>query len=139
MKKLVSVVSPCYNGEDYISRYMDSILKQTYRPIEVILVNDGSADKTEEIINSYASVFERSDIILKVITKNNEGSGAAVNDGLKHITGEYLIWPDSDDFLFPESIEKRVKFYYSKVIWKKLTQQLQSQMNQKSAMTHQMK
>lgn len=110
MNKLVSVVSPCYNGESYLSRYFEAILAQTYRPLELILVNDGSKDNSEEIILSYTEKLKASNIDFKYIKKENQGSGAAVNDGLKHITGEYLVWPDSDDFLMPESIEKRVRF-----------------------------
>lgn len=110
MNKLVSAVSPCYNGESYIRRYFEAMLKQTYRPLEIILVNDGSTDKTEEIILSYKDTLEKSGITLKYICKKNEGLGAAINDGLKLTEGEYLIWPDTDDFLFPESIEKRVDF-----------------------------
>ena len=110
MNKLVSIVSPCYNGESYLARYFDAILAQTYRPLELILVNDGSKDKTEEIVLSYADKLKASNIDFKYIKKENQGSGAAVNDGLKYITGEYLIWPDTDDFLMPESIEKRVRF-----------------------------
>lgn len=110
MNKIVSVVSPCYNGESYIERYFEAMLKQTYRPLEIILVNDGSTDRTEEIVLSYADKLEKSGITLKYVSKQNGGLGAAINDGLKHTTGEYLIWPDTDDFLFPESIEKRVAF-----------------------------
>lgn len=110
MNKLVSVVSPCYNGEMYIARYLESMLKQTYRPLEIILVNDGSTDKTEEIILSYKDKLEESGITLKYVKKQNGGTGAAVNDGLKHTSGDFLIWPDSDDVLFPQSIEKRVAF-----------------------------
>lgn len=108
--KLVSIVSPCYNGESYISRYFKAILAQTYRPLELILVNDGSTDRTDEIVSEYRDKLKESDILFKYIKKNNAGSGAAVNDGLKLATGDYLIWPDTDDFLFPQSIEKRVQF-----------------------------
>ena len=58
MKGLVSIVSPCYNGESYLDRYFKAILKQTYRPLELILVNDGSTDKSEEIILSYKEQLE---------------------------------------------------------------------------------
>lgn len=108
--KLVSIVSPCYNGESYIARYLDSILSQTYRPLELILVNDGSVDKTDEIIMSYRKKLSDSNILFKYLKKENGGVGAAINDGIKHITGDYLIYPDTDDFLYPESIEKRVDF-----------------------------
>lgn len=109
-KKLVSIVSPCYNGERYIERYLKAILSQTYRPLELILVNDGSKDNTDEIINSYKEKIENDNIIFKYIVKENEGVGAAVNDGIKYITGDYIIWPDSDDILYPENIEKRVEY-----------------------------
>ena len=61
MNKLVSIVSPCYNGEAYVERFLNSIISQTYRPLELIIVNDGSTDKTEEIVveNSY---FDQGDI-----------------------------------------------------------------------------
>lgn len=108
--KLVSVVSPCYNGESYLSRYFDAILAQTYRPIELILINDGSTDKTEEVVDLYRQKLKDGNISFKYIKKENEGLGAAINDGLKKTTGDYLIWPDTDDFLYPESIEKRVHF-----------------------------
>lgn len=110
MNKLVSIVSPCYNGESYLARYFEAILAQTYRPLELILVNDGSKDRTEEIILSYADKLKNSDIDFKYIKKENQGLGSAINDGLKLTTGEYLIWPDTDDFLMPASIEKRASF-----------------------------
>lgn len=109
--KLVSVVSPCYNSEKYLHRFLDSIISQTYRPIELILVNDGSTDGTDIVITNYRDKLLTSGIILKyIIKKQNEGIGAAINDGLKQATGSYLIWPDTDDFLYPQSIEKRVNF-----------------------------
>ena len=108
--KLVSIVSPCYNGESYIERYLKAIIAQTYRPLELIIINDGSQDRTEDIIFSYKDILENQNISLKYIKKENEGIGAAINDGLKYVTGEFLIWPDTDDFLYPASVEKRVKF-----------------------------
>ena len=110
MNKLVSIVSPCYNGEAYVERFINSIISQTYRPLELIIVNDGSTDKTEEIVLSFKEKLENDQITLKYLKKQNGGLGSAINDGLKLTTGEYLIWPDSDDFLMPESISKRVAF-----------------------------
>lgn len=110
MNKLVSIVSPVYNGEEYIERYLKSILAQTYRPLELILVNDGSTDGTDEVISKYIDIIKADNIGFKYIVKENGGSGSAVNAGLKYITGEYLIWPDTDDFLKPESIKKRVEY-----------------------------
>ena len=108
--KLVSIVSPCYNGESYIARFLDCIIAQTYRPLELILVNDGSTDRTDEIVQSYSEKLTKNGIVFKYVKKENGGLGGAINDGLKYITGEYLIWPDTDDFLYPNSIEKRVNF-----------------------------
>lgn len=110
MDKLVSIVSPCYNGEAYVERFLNSIISQTYRPLELIIVNDGSTDKTEEIVLSFKEKLENDQITFKYLKKQNGGLGSAINDGLKLTTGEYLIWPDSDDFLMPESISKRVAF-----------------------------
>ncbi len=110
MKGVVSIVSSCYNGESYLNRYFDAILAQTYRPLQLIIVNDGSTDRSEEIILSYKEKLLASNIDFEYVHKENEGIGSAVNDGLKYATGDYLIWPDTDDFLMPESIEKRVKF-----------------------------
>jgi glycosyltransferase involved in cell wall biosynthesis len=96
--------------ENYISRFLDSVLAQTYHPIELILVNDGSTDKSEQIIKSYISFLEEKGIFLKYIFKKNEGLGAAINTGLQVFTGKYLIWPDSDDFMSPSLVEKMVNF-----------------------------
>lgn len=62
MKKKVSIITPCYNGEKYIRRYLESILKQTYTNIELIFINDGSNDNTEEIVMSFKEEFERKKI-----------------------------------------------------------------------------
>lgn len=113
MHKLVSIVSPCYNGETYITRYLDAIFAQTYRPLELIIVNDGSKDNTDEIISSYIDKLADTGIIFKYIKKENQGLGAAINDGLKLATGDFLVWPDTDDILYPNSIENRVAFLES--------------------------
>ena len=104
-KGLVSIITPCYNVEKVVHRYLNSILSQTYKKIELILVNDGSTDKTEEILLSYKSIFESQGIIFKYIYQENKGLGGSINTGLKYFTGEYLCWPDPDDTLHPQSIE----------------------------------
>jgi glycosyltransferase involved in cell wall biosynthesis len=105
---LVSIITPCLNGENYVHRFLDSILAQTYSNIELIFVNDGSTDKTEEVVLSYKQKFEEKGITLKYIYQENKGLGGAINTGLQHVTGEYLCWPDSDDYLEPESVERRL-------------------------------
>lgn len=107
---LVTIITPCYNGEEYIDKYFDSILAQTYDNLELIFVNDGSTDRTEGIALSYRSVLEARGITYKYLHQPNGGQAKAMNNGFKEMTGKYLVWPDSDDLLSPESIEKRVKF-----------------------------
>ena len=110
MNKLVSIITPCYNGEKYVSRFLDSILNQTYKNIELIFVNDGSTDKTEEIVLEYLPAFRQEGMKLIYKRQANAGQAAALNKGLKWFSGEFLTWPDSDDYLDPLSIEKRVDF-----------------------------
>lgn len=110
VEKLVSVITPCFNGELYISRFLDSILEQTYSNIELILIDDGSTDNTKGIIEDYQQKFIDRGFSVVYIYQKNQGQAAAVNRGLKLFKGEYLTWPDSDDFLSGNSIELRVKF-----------------------------
>jgi glycosyltransferase involved in cell wall biosynthesis len=96
--------------EHYIVRFLNSVLSQTYHPIELILINDGSTDNTEQIIKSYIPLFEEKSIIVKYVYRENGGLAAAINTGLQIFTGDYLIWPDSDDFMCSDLIEKMVDF-----------------------------
>jgi glycosyltransferase involved in cell wall biosynthesis len=107
-KPLVSIITPCYNGEKYIPRFVDSILNQTYKNIELIFVNDGSTDATEKLILSYKSRFAMMGIIFKYIYQENKGLAGAINAGLRIFKGEYLCWPDVDDYLEYTSVEKRL-------------------------------
>jgi glycosyltransferase involved in cell wall biosynthesis len=109
MKNLVSIITPCYNGENYVHRLLDSVLNQTYSNIEFIFVNDGSTDKTEKIVLGYKNKFDKRGIKLIYIYQENMGVSCAINKGLKQVNGEYLSCPDSDDYLELQSIEKRVE------------------------------
>lgn len=100
-KNKVSVVVPIYKVEKYINRCIESILNQTYSNIEVILVNDGSPDNCGKIAERYSQIDNR----VKVIHKNNGGLSDARNFGMKHVTGEYLIFVDSDDWIEQTMIE----------------------------------
>lgn len=108
-KPLVSIITPCYNGEHCLFRLLDSIIAQTYRPIEFILVNDGSKDGTKTLAESYKSLFDEAGINYIIVNQENKGLGGAINAGLKRFTGDYLCWPDADDYLEPTSIEERVR------------------------------
>lgn len=110
IEDLVSIIVPCYNGEKYISRFMESILNQTYKKIELIIIDDGSIDNTKNIIEDFKEKFEKRKIILKYIYQTNQGQAEALNKGLEVVTGEYLTWVDSDDLLIENCIEKKVIF-----------------------------
>ena len=110
MKK-VSIITPCLNGEKFLDRYFNSILAQSYTNLELIFINDGSTDKTNDIVKSFIPYMKNQGIEFKYINKEkNEGLARAINDGIKIFTGDYLIWPDVDDFLDKDSIKKRVEF-----------------------------
>jgi glycosyltransferase involved in cell wall biosynthesis len=108
--KLVSIISPCYNGESYLGRFLDSVLEQEYKNLEVILINDGSTDDTEKVVLSYKEKFEAAGIEFIYIYQNNAGQAAAVNKGLAIFKGKYLMWVDSDDILDPKNISKKLEF-----------------------------
>ncbi len=110
MKPLVSIITPCYNGELYIKRFLESILNQSYPNIELFIVNDGSTDKTEEIILSYKSKFESKGYRLIYLYQKNAGQSAAINKALPIFQGKYMTWPDSDDYLPKDAIEKKVDY-----------------------------
>lgn len=106
--KLVSIISPCFNSENYIKNMLESILQQTYSNIELICINDGSTDNTEKIIKEYIPVYKKQNKVLKYVWKQHAGQAAAVNEGLKIMSGEYFGLLDSDDYLTVDSIEKKV-------------------------------
>ena len=97
-KKKVSIITPCYNGEIYVFRLLDSILKQTYPNIEMIVIDDGSTDNSAKIIKSYITPFENKGYKLSYLYQENAGQSVAINNALKLFSGDYLVWPDSDDF-----------------------------------------
>lgn len=102
---LVSVILAAYNAEIFISRTLDSILSQTYKNIEVIVVDDGSHDKTFEIVESFAKKDPR--IIL--LKQPNAGVAAARNLAIAHSQGEYIAPIDADDIWYPQNIEKQLQ------------------------------
>lgn len=109
-KPLVSIITPCYNGESYLDRYFSSILHQTYPNLELIFINDGSQDRTLEIAESYREKLEARGIRYTLLSQENAGQAAALNRGLKLFVGEYLTWPDADDEMTPDCIEKKVAY-----------------------------
>lgn len=110
MSPKVSIITPCYNGEHKVSKFLDSLLNQTYNNIELIIINDGSCDKSEEVIYSYKERLVSKGIDFIYLYQSNQGQASAINSGLKHFTGKYLMWPDSDDVFMKKSIEQMVIF-----------------------------
>lgn len=109
-KGLVTIITPCYNGEQFLNRYFMSIINQTYKHIELIVVNDGSIDRTEEILTQYEEEMKKNKISYKHFRQDNLGQASAVNTALPNVTGEFLYWMDCDDCLEYNGIEKLVDF-----------------------------
>lgn len=97
----VSIIVPVYQVEKYIRQCVDSILAQTFTDFELILVDDGSTDKSGEICDEYAKVDGR----VKVIHQTNGGLSSARNSGMDHAKGKYFMFIDSDDFIAPNMVE----------------------------------
>lgn len=97
----ISVIVPVYNVETYLNQCIESIINQTLKDIEIIFVNDGSTDRSREILSNY-----RNDSRIIIIDKENEGIGAARNTGLDYAKGEYIYFLDSDDYIELNMLEK---------------------------------
>ncbi|UKO97248.1 glycosyltransferase family 2 protein [Nostoc sp. UHCC 0870] len=104
---LVSVIIPAYNAEKFISKTLQSVLSQTYINIEVLVVDDGSLDRTTEIVESFA----RNDNRVILIKQSNKGVAAARNLAISKSTGEYIAPVDADDIWYPKKLEKQVECF----------------------------
>ncbi len=94
---LVSVVIPCYNQAHFLGEAIESVLAQSYPHLEIVVVDDGSPDNTEEVAARYPGV--------RYVRQENQGLAAARNTGLRHSRGDYLVFLDADDRLLPEAVE----------------------------------
>jgi len=98
----VSIVIPVYNAEKYLSECLDSALNQTYDNLEILAINDGSTDKSLEILEKYSDN-------IKIISKQNGGAASALNVGINSATGEWIKWLNADDILYPDAVEQLLK------------------------------
>ena len=98
---LVSIVIPVYNTEKFVKECIESALNQTYRQIEVIVVDDGSTDNSLKIIKKFSDQ-------IKVISKSNGGTASALNLGIKEMNGDWFKWLSADDLLYPNAIQEFV-------------------------------
>lgn len=101
---LVSVIIPAFNAAKYIRQALNSVLAQTYRAFEVIVVDDGSSDATADIVEEFA----KKDARVQLVRQHNAGVGAARNKAIRMACGEYIAPVDADDIWFPEKLEKQV-------------------------------
>lgn len=104
MKK-ISIIVPVYNVEKYVEKCIQSLINQSYKNIEIILVDDGSNDRSNKIIDEYAKVDSR----ILTIHQRNKGVSAARNAGLKVATGEYVGFVDPDDYVDYQMYETMLK------------------------------
>jgi glycosyltransferase involved in cell wall biosynthesis len=100
-KYLISCIVPVYNGEPYLAEALDSILAQTHRPLEIIVVDDGSTDGTATVVSSYGSQIQ-------YIKQGNAGPATARNLGLNIARGDYVAFLDADDLWHPEKMERQM-------------------------------
>ena len=98
----VSIIIPVFNAEKYLEECIESVLNQSYPNIEIIAVNDGSKDKSPEILDNYSDR-------IKIISKENGGVTSAMNAGIKEMTGDWLKLLGADDVLYPNAVEELVK------------------------------
>lgn len=96
--KLVSLLTPMYNTERFVHRLMESVLTQDYPSIEMIVVDDGSTDNSRAVVEYYIDRFSARGYSLRYVYQDNAGQSVAIKNGLPLVSGEYLAWPDSDDF-----------------------------------------
>lgn len=101
----VSIIVPIYNSEKYLSKCIDSIIKQKYKNIDILLIDDGSNDKSYEICKEYLKKDKR----IKVFSQKNSGPSSARNLGLDKASGEYIIFVDSDDYIESDFISTMMK------------------------------
>lgn len=107
IKGLVSIVTPAYNCDKYISQTIDSVINQTYPKWEMVIINDNSTDNTLSVIKKYAEIDQR----IKIVSLNmNLGAANARNLGLSNALGQYIAFLDSDDLWMPKKLEKQTTF-----------------------------
>jgi|TARA_B110000908_G_scaffold170129_1_gene228826 glycosyltransferase involved in cell wall biosynthesis len=97
MNPLISIIIPTYNREHLILEALESCVLQTYRPIEILVVDDGSTDQTITFVQDWNKGSSHKDVTLKIIEQENKGGNAARNNGIKNSSGEFIAFLDSDD------------------------------------------
>ena len=109
MSETISVIIPVYNVEKYLNKCVDSVISQTYKDLQIILVDDGSTDRSSKICDEYA----KADTRISVIHKQNGGLSSARNAGMEIVEGDYITFLDSDDYVSPTVYEELYKIIKS--------------------------
>lgn len=109
MPNLVSIITPCYNGEKYIAQTIRSVLAQTYGDWEMLIVDDGSSDNSADIVRDFMAQEPR----IRLLQQENAGSAAARNAGIRAAQGRYLALLDADDLWEPEFLARQLEFMES--------------------------
>ncbi len=109
-RKLVSIIVPCYNGEKFVDRCFRSICIQDYSPIELVIIDDGSTDRSKEVIMEWEQPLKNNGIRLSYAYQNNKGLGGAIKTGIENAKGEYITLLDIDDEFLPGCISDRVSY-----------------------------
>jgi len=107
MNNKVSIIIPCYNHAEYLPETLDSVLAQTYKNWECIVVDDGSVDKSRDVVQEYISKDSR----FTYLYQDNQGPSAARNNGIRHSCGEFILPIDADDLIAATYLEKAIKAF----------------------------
>lgn len=110
MNPLVSLITPFFNAMPYFRDYLGCVLRQTWRPLEFIAVDDGSSDGSWECLMEFLPELERAGIAVRSLRIAHGGQAAAVNAALPLVSGEYLTWCDADDRMTPECVSKKAEY-----------------------------
>ena len=105
LKDKITIILPCYNAEKFLEKCLHALINQSYSNIEIIAINDGSTDKTLEILYKYSKLDPR----IIVISKKNTGVSDCRNIGIKKATGKYIMFADSDDYFEQDAVENLYK------------------------------
>lgn len=113
----VSIIVPVYNVEKYLDECINSLINQTMQEIQILLIDDGSSDRSGKMIDEYAATDSR----ILAFHKENGGQSSARNFGLHHATGEYILYVDSDDYIAINSCENymRLRFDYRQILYRR--------------------
>lgn len=108
-RKLTSIIIPVYNRESFINKTLSSLVELNYRPLEIVIVNDGSTDNSLAIIQKFKNTYESDDFLVKIISQSNAGAPEARNKWFYVSSGDYIQFLDSDDFIHKDKITLQTK------------------------------